>query len=86
MARIGGRQKGTKNKISKDLKIKIESLLVSDFDKMKKQLELLQGNDRVDAYIKLLRYVVPPARDVDADNEQLDRAQSLIERLFDKRS
>ena len=82
MARIGGRQKGTKNKINKELKEKIEKLLTDDFDGMAAELELLTGVYRVDAYVKLLRYILPPARDEEADAQQLDRAQSLIERLF----
>lgn len=57
--KTGGRKKGTPNKVTKELRAIVKSVLDSEFQHLPKRLENLPDKERVDALIKLLPYVLP---------------------------
>ena len=73
----GGRQAGTPNKASADLKGRIAALMDEQFDAIAADLELLEPKDRVTAYLKFLEYILPKQREQKIDlstltDEQID--------------
>lgn len=76
-----GRPKGATNKLARKTRELIAKFVDENFDTIMKDLKDLEPKDRVGAFINLLRYVVPPARD-EADEETANAVTSLISRLF----
>lgn len=77
-----GRPRGAVNKATKKTKELIAKFVDENFDSIMKDLKVLEPKDRVAAFISLLKYVVPPARDQEAEEERADAVKSLINRLF----
>ncbi|MBQ3945357.1 MAG: hypothetical protein II670_07100 [Alphaproteobacteria bacterium] len=73
--RIGGRAKGTPNKISKDLRLWIYNLVNGNRTQIKKDLKSLSPKDRLAILEKLMQYVVPKQQAVQFDYSQLDEEQ-----------
>ena len=80
----GGRQKGSLNKTTVEMKGKIKTFLESEFDTMCKAYQKLEDKDKVSSYIALTKFVVPIARDIEADKENNAAAMTLVERLFNR--
>ena len=59
----GGRQSGTPNRTTSDLKTRISALLDTQFDTVVEDLNALEPKDRVMAYLKFLEYVLPKQRE-----------------------
>jgi hypothetical protein len=78
----GGRQAGTPNRNTADLKSRIGALLDSQFDTVVSDLEQLEPKDRVTAYLKFLEYALPKQREQKIDLSTLTDAQ--INDLLDK--
>ena len=57
--KTGGREKGTPNKITKELRDTIKEVLESEFKILPKLLESLEPEKRLSLIIKLLPYAVP---------------------------
>lgn len=57
--KYGGRQKGTKNKVTADLKEVIKELLSIQIKQLPIYIENLSNKDKIDVIIKLIPYVVP---------------------------
>jgi hypothetical protein len=57
--KTGGRQTGTPNRTTADLKSRISTLLDAQFDNVVEDLEQLEPKGRVTAYLKLLEFAVP---------------------------
>lgn len=75
--KTGGRQAGTPNKATSDVKSKIAALIDEHFDTIKGDLEVLEPKERVTAYLKFLEYVLPKQREQKIDlstltDEQVD--------------
>lgn len=79
---FGGRPQGAKNKTSKSLRAKIESLLNSNFDTIEEDLNKLQPNERVKAYLKLLEFVVPKQRNIQQKIDLSNLSDSEIDKLL----
>ena len=78
-----GKPKGTKNKTTVKMKEIISSFMENKIDDVKKAFDKLEPKDKVNSFISLLKYVIPPARDPE-DDEQVDAVSSLVKRLFEK--
>lgn len=65
--KFGGRQKGTPNKKTKDIREKIKSLIDSNIDRAQADLELLEPKDRLAFIEKLFKYAVPTLQSVQQD-------------------
>lgn len=57
--KTGGRQKGTPNKITKDLREVLKTVLSKEFKSLPKLLASLDPKDRIDTMIKLAHFCIP---------------------------
>ena len=57
--KFGGRTKGTTNKTTAELREKFSLLLESNFDKLQKDIDLLEPKDRIKTILELAKFVVP---------------------------
>lgn len=80
-----GRPKGSIDRSSQLLKECIKMFLLNQFDRIKKDFDLLPPKDRVKLYIDLLAYTVPKVQSVEFENgfERLpdDQLDYIIENL-----
>lgn len=67
--RLGGRAKGTPNKITTDLKEWITEILKSGKELFAEHLNSLEPREYVKVYVGLLNYVVPKQQSVSVDAE-----------------
>lgn len=75
--KTGGRQPGSTNRATTDIKSKIAALIDDQFDSIQADLETLEPKDRVTAYLKFMEYVLPKQREQKIDlstltDEQID--------------
>lgn len=87
--KTGGRQKGSVNKVTRDLRFLIKDLIASEFDNIEESLEKVEPKERLDFLIKLLPYTLPryevvafPEEPNNNPNKLFDQInQNLISRL-----
>lgn len=79
-----GKPVGTKNKTTVKMKEIIASFLDDQVGDVKKAFKNLEDKDKVSAFVSLLKYVIPPARDTEADRDKNEAVSSLVERLFNR--
>ena len=71
--KYGGRQKGTPNRITKELRTLLKDILYQELEQIQKRLELLEPKERIELLIKLMPYVFPKITSVShTTNEPLD--------------
>lgn len=77
--RLGGRQKGTPNKVTADLRCWLSDLIDENRRQIVKDLKGLEPKERLLIFEKLMQYVIPKQQAVKADvdfnklsDEQLD--------------
>lgn len=80
-----GRPVGSTNKVSRKTKELIALFVEENFSEIMDDLKQLEPKDRVQAFINLLKYVIPPARDEKAEEETANTVGLLIRRLFPDR-
>ena len=83
--RLGGRQKGTPNKVTASVKDWLSGLIDKNRKQIEKDIKQLEPKERLQVLEKLMQYVIPKQQAVSADvnierlsDEQLD---GLIEEL-----
>ena len=81
--KTGGRQKGTPNKATANLKNTIHGIVERQFETLESDLEELDGRDKINFVLKLIEYVLPKQRETKIDFSSLSNAEidELIERL-----
>jgi vacuolar-type H+-ATPase subunit E/Vma4 len=57
--KTGGRQRGTTNKVTKELKELLSELLENEFSSLSEKLNGMETKDRLDFLVKLLPYALP---------------------------
>ena len=62
-----GRPQGTSNKISKILKEQIEQFLIGKFESVNEVWDDLEPNQKVNALIKLVDFVLPRMKTIESD-------------------
>ena len=71
--KYGGRQKGTPNRITKELRTLLKDILYQELEQIQKRLELLEPKERIELLIKLMPYVLPKTTSVShKTNEPMD--------------
>ncbi len=71
--KYGGRQKGTPNRMTKELRSFLKDILYQELEKIQEHLETLKPKERVELLIKLMPYVLPKTTSVSHTiNEPLD--------------
>ena len=57
-----GRPKGTPNKVTTELRVRISEFLEKNFETIETDFEKLEPRERAQLYIKLIEYVIPKMR------------------------
>ena len=71
--KYGGRQKGTPNRLTKELRAVLKDVLYQELEQIEDRLDLLEPKDRLELIIKLMPYVLPKVTSVGhTTNEPLD--------------
>lgn len=75
--KTGGRQPGSINRTTTDIKSRIANFIDEQFDSIADDMSQLEPKERVTAYLKLMEYVVPKQREQKIDlstltDEQVD--------------
>ena len=71
--KYGGRQKGTPNRVTKELRSVLKDILYQELEQIQEQLQTLNPKERVELIIKLMPYVLPKTTSVSHTiNEPLD--------------
>ena len=65
--RLGGRAKGTPNKITADIKSWVASILVNGREQFENDLKVLEPFERVRVFTGLLNYILPKQQAVGMD-------------------
>jgi len=63
-----GRPKGSKNKVSYDLREQITNFLENNFETIKKDFEKLEPKERIKFYIDFMGYAVPKLQSIEVEN------------------
>ena len=71
--KYGGRQKGTPNRMTKELRTLLKDILYQELEQVRERLELLEPKERFELLIKLMPYVLPKTTSVShKTNEPMD--------------
>jgi len=71
--KYGGREKGTPNKMTKELRSVLKDILYQELEQIQEHLETLNPKERVELLIKLMPYALPKVTSVShTTNEPLD--------------
>jgi hypothetical protein len=71
--KTGGRQQGTPNKLTKELREKLKVIMDVELDGINEMLNTLKPKQRIELIIKLLPYVLPKVEAVNyTENEPMD--------------
>jgi len=71
--KYGGRQKGTPNKLTKELRSVLKDILYQELEQIQEHLETLNPKERVELLIKLMPYALPKVTSIShTTNEPLD--------------
>lgn len=79
-----GKPKGAKNRTTKQMKELLTKFAEDKIEDVIDAFDELDAKDKVSAFTSLLKYVIPPARDTDADKAGADAVSMMIDRLFNR--
>jgi hypothetical protein len=68
--KTGGRQKGTANKVTKDLRQLLKDVVVGELNNIDNLLPQVEPKDRLELLVKLLPYTLPRYEQVAFEDEQ----------------
>jgi len=69
----GGRQKGTPNRMTKELRSVLKDVLYQELEQIQSHLDTLKPRERVELLIKLMPFVLPKVTSIShTTNEPLD--------------
>jgi hypothetical protein len=71
--KFGGREKGTPNKLTKDLRNVLKELVYYELESLVEKLEKIEPKERIELVIKLLPYTLPKLQNISyTTNEPID--------------
>ena len=71
--KYGGRQKGTPNRITKELRSLLKDVMYDEIGALQERLDVLNPKERVELLVKLMPYALPKVTSVShTTNEPLD--------------
>lgn len=82
--RIGGRQKGTPNKVTATVKDWISQIIDDNRSQIEKDIKKLSPKDRLQMFEKLMQYVVPKQQSVKADIDLSKLSESQLDLIIDE--
>ena len=62
--KFGGRQKGTPNKLTKELRSVLKDVLYEEIDRLPERLDELDTKNRLELLVKLMPFVFPKVQSV----------------------
>ena len=69
----GGRQKGTPNRMTKELRSVLKDVLYQELEDIQERFNLLEPKERIELLIKLMLYILPKVTSIShMTNEPLD--------------
>ena len=81
--KYGGRQKGTPNRITKELRSVLKDILYQELEQIQECLDALKPKERVELLIKLMPYALPKVTSIShTTNEPLDCTSSYQSGIF----
>lgn len=82
--RIGGRAKGTPNKVSSTVKDWISQLIDDNRVQIEKDIKKLSPKDRLQMFEKLMQYIVPKQQSVRADIDLSKLSETQLDLIVDE--
>jgi hypothetical protein len=71
--KYGGRQKGTPNRMTKELRSVLKDLLYDEIEKLRERFDTLKPKERIELLIKLMPYALPKVNSISHNaNEPID--------------
>ena len=71
--KYGGRQKGTPNRMTKELRVLLKDIMYQELEKIQERFSLLEPKQRIELIIKLMPYILPKVNSIShTANEPLD--------------
>ena len=64
--KTGGRAQGTPNKITKDLRDILKSVIAVELETIESRLNQLEAKERLEMTLKLMSYVMPKVQTIDS--------------------
>ncbi|MEO6039793.1 MAG: hypothetical protein ABIQ93_15370 [Saprospiraceae bacterium] len=78
-----GRKSGAPNRVTSDLRQRILGLLDKNFDSLEADIQGLEPRERVNAWVKLLEYVVPKLQRTETVIDLSKLSDAEIDTLFE---
>ena len=76
--KYGGRELGTPNKLTKELKQAINNVIYQEMELITDHLNKIEPKERLDLLVKLLPYVIPKATQELCENENIEFLKTII--------
>lgn len=83
-AKTGGRQKGTPNKVTSNLRGAINDLINDNWDLLSKDIKKLEGKDRVAFMEKLFSYSIPKLQSTTVDAVVSHQSSEAINQMSEE--
>ena len=69
--KTGGREQGTPNKLTKELRTALKNILANELENIPEQLNKLEPKDRLEILVKLLPYAVSKLESVNIESREI---------------
>lgn len=69
--KTGGRIQGTPNKVTKELRDLLKSVIAKELETITERLDLLDPRERLEVTLKLMSYVMPKVQTLDSSYDSL---------------
>jgi len=71
--KTGGRERGTPNKTTQELREMIENFINENFDVIKQDFTKLDPKDRMKIYVDILQFILPKVQAIHMDTSEPER-------------
>lgn len=84
--RLGGRAKGTPNKVTTELRDKFREFVQDNFETFKEEWEELEAKDKCKVFLDICKFVVPALTSVELNDktEQNSEIEEILRQLRDE--
>lgn len=79
-----GRKPGTPNRVTGDLRQRIQQLLDDQFNQLQEDFKTLDPKERINAFIRLLEYTTPKLQRSETTIDLSNLSDAEVEMLFDR--
>ena len=82
LGKTGGREKGTPNKVTSDLRLWVNKIIADNQSQFVKDLKELEAKDRINVIEKLMQYVVPKQQSISVE-AQIEAEYEQLKQLLE---